>query len=189
MTRAQAMSLLLASALSLSACALPQLPKLPKLPSPSDVAAVLPVGSAGQSLKDAAAVAFAKADAWAPGATWVSLSGLKLDPGGRNGGHPEGVWIFTFQAESQPKALELRVKPETVVEREPAKSVVASAPLNRDLAGLLDSPDAVAKSGLNVRSLTIVLRQAPDAPVYNLVEEGGTTRAVLDARTGEKRPE
>jgi hypothetical protein len=181
--------MLLVSALSLSACALPQLPKLPKLPSASDVAAVLPVGSSGQSLKDAAAVAFAKADAWAPGATWVSLSGLKLDPGGRNGGHPEGVWIFTFQSESQPKALELRVKPDAIAEREPAKLVFESAPLNRDLAGVLDSPDAVTKSGLSVRSMTIVLRQAPDAPVYNMVEEGGTTRAVLDARTGEKRPE
>lgn len=189
MPRALALSMLLVSALSLSACALPQLPKLPKLPSASDVAAVLPVSSSGQSLKDAAAVAFAKADAWAPGATWVSLSGLKLDPGGRNGGHPEGVWIFTFQAASQPKALELRVKPDAATQREPAKVAYEEAPLNRDLTGVLDTPDAVAKAGFNARSMTIVLRQAPDAPIYNLVEEGGTTRAVLDARTGEKRPE
>jgi hypothetical protein len=189
MPRFLALSMLLVSALSLSACALPQLPKLPKLPSASDVAAVLPVSSSGQSLKDAAAQAFAKADAWAPGATWVSLSGLKLDPGGRNGGHAEGVWIFTFQSDSKPKALELRVKPGAITEREPDKQQFASAPLNRDLAGLLDSPDAVAKSGLSVRSMTIVLRQATDAPIYNMVEEGGTTRAVLDARTGEKRPE
>ena len=109
--------------------------------------------------------------------------------GGRNGGHEDGLWILTFQAESKAKALEVRVKQGKATEREITKKVYQEAPLNRDLSGVLDSPDAVTKAGLGGRSLTIVLRQAADAPVYNMIEEGGTHRAVLEARTGEKRAE
>ena len=178
------------SLLGLTGCslpALPRLPKLPKLPSLPSVTEVLPVGSSGQSLKEAAAQAFAKADAWAPGAAWVSLTGLKLDPGGRNGGHDGGVWIFTFQSEAQARALEVRVTDEAVTEREISKKVYQEAPLDRQLGGVLDSHEAVAKAGLTARSLTIVLRQEAAGAVYNMVEEGGTARAVLDAATGESR--
>jgi hypothetical protein len=177
--------LLAISLLALAGCALPALPKLPKLPSPSDLAEVLPVGSSGQSLKDALPLALQAADAWAPNATWVSLTGNKLDPGGRNGGYKEGTWIFTFQATDKTDALEVRVSQGQATPRTIVKKDFKEPPLNRDMAGLLDSTDAVAKSGISARSLTVVLRQ----DVYNVVEEGGVARAVIDAKTGEKRPE
>jgi hypothetical protein len=175
--------------LRLVGCQLPALPKLPKLPSAADVAAALPVGSSGQSLKDAAAQAFAAADAWAPGASWVSPVGTKLDPGGRNGGYKEGAWIFTFQAEAQKMGYEVRVSQGAATGREISKKAYAELPLSRDFAGVLDSPEALSKSGLSVKSLTVVYRQDATGPVYNLVEEGGGARAALDARTGEKLPE
>jgi hypothetical protein len=182
--------LMLALPLLLAGCQLPPLPKLPRLPNAQDFAQALPVGSSGQSLKDAVAIALPVADAWAAGAVWVSVTGLKLDPGGRNGGHPEGVWIFTFQAEAQPDALEIRVAKGQATQRPIGKKVYAAPPLPRDLAGVLDSTDAVAKAGVGGRSLTVVLRHDPEAgPLYNIVEEGGTARAVLDAKTGEKKPE
>jgi hypothetical protein len=169
--------------------ALPSLPKLPKLPSAADLAAALPVGSSGQSLKDAAAMAFATSDGWAAGSTWVSLTGNKLDPGGRNGGYKEGTWIFTFQTDAKPQALEVRVSQGAATQREISKKVFETPALSRDLGATIDSPDAVAKSGLSVKSLTIVLRQDASGPVYNMVEEGGVNRAVIDGKTGEKRPE
>jgi hypothetical protein len=115
--------------------------------------------------------------------------GTKLDPGGRNGGYKEGVWIFTFQADAKTQGFEVRVSQGAAAGREISKKAFLELPLSRDLAGVLDSPDAVAKSGLSVKSLTVAYRQAPTGPVYNMVEEGGVARAVLDARSGEKLPE
>jgi hypothetical protein len=181
--------LLTLACLVLPGCALPSLPKLPKLPGPSDVAAILPVGSSGQSLKEAVALAMPVADNWAANASWVSLLGNKLDPGGRNGGYQEGAWIFTFQSPNKIEALEVRVSQGLAVQRSITKKDYPDQPLKRDVSGLIDSTDAVTKSGLSAKSLTIVLRQDGDNAVYNLVEEGGVARAVLDAKTGEKRDE
>lgn len=174
---------------ALTGCALPSLPKLPKLPSASDVAAALPVASSGQSLKDAAALAMPVADTWIQGATWVSLLGNKLDPGGRNGGYKDGAWIFTFQSPDKAEALEVRVSQGQAVQRSISKKDYAELPLDRDVNSLIDSTDAVTKSGISAKALTIVLRKDDAGMVYNLVEEGGVARAVLDAKTGEKRPE
>lgn len=180
---------LTALCVALSGCALPSLPKLPKLPSASDVAAALPVASSGQSLKDAAALAMPVADTWVKDATWVSLLGNKLDPGGRNGGYKDGAWIFTFQSPDKAEALEVRVSQGQAAQRSISKKAYAEQPLDRDVSGLLDSTDAVSKSGIGAKSFTIVLRKDDAGMVYNLVEEGGVARAVLDAKTGEKRPE
>ncbi|MFN3429069.1 MAG: hypothetical protein ACK46X_03840 [Candidatus Sericytochromatia bacterium] len=179
--------LALVAALSLGACKLPQLPELPKLPKLPTVAQMLPVGSSGQSLKDALAQAAPLAEAWAPGATWMRLTGVKLDPGGRNGGHKEGVWIFLFRSESKPAALEVRVSQGQAVQRDIENMTFSEAALPADMAGLLDSTDAATKAGIDSRSLTIVLRQDAAGPLYNLVEEGGTRRATIDAKTGEKK--
>jgi hypothetical protein len=181
--------LALAAALSLSACKLPQLPELPKLPRLPTVAEILPVGSKGQSLKDALAQAAPLAEAWAPGPSWMRLTGVKLDPGGRNGGHKEGVWIFLFRSDATPKALEVRVSQGQAAQRELENMTFTEPPIPLDMAGVLDSTDAAAKAGIDARSLTIVLRQDAAGPVYNLVEEGGTRRAAIDAKTGEKKAE
>lgn len=181
--------LALAAALSLGACKLPQLPELPKLPKLPTVAQILPVGSSGQSLKDALALAVPLAEAWAPGAGWMTLTGLKLDPGGRNGGHKEGVWIFTFQSADKPEDFEVRVSQGQATQRTFGKRTFTEPALPTDLAGILDSTDAVTKAGIDARSLTIVLRQDAAGPIYNVVEEGGTQRATVDAKTGEKKAE
>lgn len=179
----------LAAALSLSACKLPQLPELPKLPKLPTVAEILPVGSKGQSLKDALAQSAPLAEAWTAGATWMRLTGVKLDPGGRNGGHKEGVWIFLFRADANPKTLEVRVSQGQATQREIEAVTFTEPAIPLDMAGVLDSTDAATKAGIDARSLTIVLRQEATGPVYNLVEEGGTRRATIDAKTGEKKAE
>ncbi|MNS39284.1 hypothetical protein D3C72_715610 [compost metagenome] len=117
----------------------------------------------------------------------MRVTGIKLDPGGRNGGHKEGTWIFMFRSDAKPTALEVRVSQGEATQRDIETMTFTEPAIPLDMAGVLDSTDAAAKAGIDARSLTIVLRQEATGPVYNLVEEGGTRRATVDARTGEKK--
>lgn len=186
-------------ALSVSACALPPLPALPKLPrilptlpklpalpKLSQVADVLPVGSKGESMQQAAQRALPAATAWDAAAAVVMAQGTRLDPGGRNGGHDDGVWIFKLRAPEQARALELRVADEQVASRVLTLVPGEEATLGAELAALVDSPTAMAKSGLGGRSFTMVLRAAADGPRYVVIEETSSARVELDARSGER---
>lgn len=180
--------------LGTSACSLPALPTLPKLPrilptlpklpALPQVSEVLPVASSGDSLQQAAERALPAAAAWDAGAELLSVQGTRLDPGGRNGGHKEGAWVLTFRAVEQERWLELRVAREQVSQREVPVTPFEVAPIQGALGEMLDSTAAIERSGLSGRSFTIVLRQEPNGPRYNILEEGGSARAVLDARTG-----
>lgn len=191
-------SLSLLAALLLTGCQLPHLPQLPQLPrlpalprfpslpKPVDV---LPVTSSGASLRDSLAIALPVADAWEMGAVPVKALGSQIDPGGRDGGYKSGEWAWTFKSDNKlSKWLQVRVTDGKASKVEIAPFPEGADPLPRDMAGVLDSTDAVAKSGL-AGKLTVILQATAEGPTYSVLLDGQTTRVVLDANTGDKLPD
>jgi hypothetical protein len=170
--------------------ALPALPRLPALPSfhwptPPAAADVVPGYTKGETLKEAYALAKPVADGWASDAVLFNVVGLRLDGGGREAGHPDGEWLLSYQSQTHQLKVTIAGGAASGI---PGGAVSSGdKPLGGDLGGLLDSPEAIAQSGLKGTSFTMVLHQADSGPIYDLVADVSLFRASLDARTGQKQ--
>lgn len=179
--------------------ALPKLPSLPKLPgtggsgdststtpqSKPNSSTFKPTASTGQSMREAYQLAQAQADIWSLGSEPMKVQGTKLDFGGREGGHPDGLWTFTFRSEEKGDSwLRVRVSEGAASPTEGAAADDVTSSLGRNLDGVIDSPDIFNRAGLKGATFTLVLRRQGEVWVYNLVEEGGIQRMVIDARSG-----
>jgi hypothetical protein len=159
---------------------------LPKLPTLADVRETVVPISNGDSARQAAVLAAPEADKWAAGAKLLMVRGTNIDGGGRNGGLRNGVWLLEYQAEGKDQRLAVRVAEGKVSNVSEGAKLEGEEALDRGLAGLLDSNEAVDKGGLGAKNYTIVLRNTPQGPRYDLVGEGSTNAVTVDARTGQK---